>query len=86
MYFIFISSEWIVYKINTLINSKFYSSIILDLFQRKEREMQQKLDQKEETALELQETYASLQQEVEVKTKKLKKVRNHLGGLLLFLF
>lgn len=47
------------------------------LLQRKEREMQQKLDQKEETALELQETYASLQQEVEVKTKKLKKVINY---------
>lgn len=37
--------------------------------------MQQKLEAHEETALEMQETYASLQQEVEVKTKKLKKVR-----------
>ncbi|GAB1609860.1 kinesin-like protein KIF3B [Argonauta hians] len=45
---------------------------------RKERDMQQKLDQKEETALELQETYASLQQEVEVKTKKLKKLFSKL--------
>lgn len=45
---------------------------------RKEREMQQKLDQKEETALELQETYASLQQEVEVKTRKLKKLFSKL--------
>lgn len=42
--------------------------------QRLEREMQQKLEEKEESAVELQETYVSLQQEVEVKTKKLKKV------------
>ena len=43
-------------------------------FQRVEREIQQKLEEKEESAVELQETYVSLQQEVEVKTKKLKKV------------
>ena len=42
--------------------------------QRLEREIQQKLEEKEESAVELQETYVSLQQEVEVKTKKLKKV------------
>ena len=36
--------------------------------------MQQTLQEKEERAEELEETYASLQQEVEVKTKKLKKV------------
>lgn len=41
---------------------------------RKEREMLQALEKKEESALELQETYASLQQEVDVKTKKLKKL------------
>ena len=39
-----------------------------------EREIQQKLEEKEESAVEMQETYVSLQQEVEVKTKKLKKV------------
>jgi hypothetical protein len=45
------------------------------VFQKKEREMQQKLEEKEESAVEIKETYNSLQQEVEVKTKKLKKVR-----------
>lgn len=37
--------------------------------------MQQKLEEKEETAINMQETFTSLQQEVEVKTKKLKKVK-----------
>ena len=36
--------------------------------------MQQKLEEKEETAIEFGEKYQSLQQEVDVKTKKLKKV------------
>ena len=36
--------------------------------------MQQRLEGQEETALNLHDTYSSLQQEVEVKTKKLKKV------------
>ena len=44
-------------------------------FQRREREMQQKLEQQEETALNMQDTYSSMQQEVEIKTKKLKKVQ-----------
>jgi len=34
-----------------------------------------KLEEQEETALNIAETYNSLQQEVEVKTKKLKKVK-----------
>lgn len=42
--------------------------------QRKEREMKQKLDEREGSALEAHESYTSLQQEVEIKTKKLKKV------------
>lgn len=42
--------------------------------QRKEREMQQKLEDGEETALNLAETYISLQQEVDAKTKKLRKL------------
>nr|CAB3259106.1 kinesin family member 3B [Phallusia mammillata] len=41
---------------------------------RKEREMKQKLLKKEETALEAQEHYTSLRQEVEAKTLKLKKL------------
>lgn len=40
--------------------------------------MQQKLEEKEETAVEFRETYQSLQQEVDVKTKKLKKVNFYL--------
>ncbi|KAH3886424.1 hypothetical protein DPMN_010431, partial [Dreissena polymorpha] len=41
---------------------------------RVEQEIKQKLEEKEEAAVDLQETYVSLQQEVEVKTKKLKKL------------
>lgn len=40
---------------------------------RLEREMQQKLEQQEESNLGLQEQYSSIQQEIEIKTKKLKK-------------
>ena len=36
--------------------------------------MLQQLEKKEEKALNLQENYVSLQQEVDIKTKKLKKV------------
>lgn len=43
-------------------------------FQRREREIQQKLDEKEENAVEIKGNYTSLQQEVDSKTKKLKKV------------
>lgn len=42
--------------------------------QRREREMQQKLEEKDENTLEIKETFSSLQQEVESKTKKLKKL------------
>lgn len=41
---------------------------------RREREVQQQLDDQEETALEIRDTFSSLQQEVEIKTKKLKKL------------
>ena len=44
--------------------------------QRKERELRQKLDLKQEQQLQLEENYASLQEEVDVKTKKLKKLWN----------
>ncbi|XP_069133211.1 kinesin-II 95 kDa subunit-like [Argopecten irradians] len=43
-------------------------------FQKREREIQQKLEEKEESAVEMQDTYNSMQQEVEIKTKKLKKL------------
>ena len=36
--------------------------------------MQQKLEEKDENTLEIKETFTSLQQEVDIKTKKLKKV------------
>lgn len=42
--------------------------------QRREREIQQKLDEKEENAVEIKGNYTSLQQEVDSKTKKLKKL------------
>lgn len=42
---------------------------------RREREMQQQMESRDEETLELKETYTSLQQEVDIKTKKLKKVR-----------
>ncbi|KAK2157882.1 hypothetical protein LSH36_183g02022 [Paralvinella palmiformis] len=41
---------------------------------RREREIQQKLEEEEENALKIEETYTSLQQEVEIKTKKLKRL------------
>lgn len=41
---------------------------------RREREMQQEMECRDEETLELKETYSSLQQEVDIKTKKLKKV------------
>ena len=44
--------------------------------QRREREIVQQLETKEESALEIRETYSSLQEEVDLKTKKLDKVLN----------
>ncbi|KAM9394099.1 kinesin-like protein KIF3B [Pholidichthys leucotaenia] len=41
---------------------------------RREREMQQQMESRDEDTLELKETYSSLQQEVDVKSKKLKKL------------
>lgn len=39
--------------------------------------MQQKLDEKDENTVEIKETFTSLQQEVDSKTKKLKKVKRN---------
>ena len=41
---------------------------------RREVEMRQKLEQQEESAMEIRETYSNLQQEVDSKTKKLRKM------------
>ncbi|XP_066916698.1 kinesin-II 95 kDa subunit-like [Clytia hemisphaerica] len=41
---------------------------------KREREIAQRLEQEEENAVEIKENYSSLQQEVDVKTKKLKKL------------
>ena len=49
------------------------------LLQRREREIVQELETKEESALEIRETYSSLQEEVDLKTKKLIKVL-HTGS------
>ncbi len=43
-------------------------------FQCREREILQQLEVKEESALEIRDTYTSLQEEVDMKTKKLHKV------------
>lgn len=50
------------------------------LQKRREREMQQEMLLRDEETMELRETYTSLQQEVEIKTKKLKKVRGWRVG------
>uniref|UniRef100_U3BWD4 Kinesin-like protein n=1 Tax=Callithrix jacchus TaxID=9483 RepID=U3BWD4_CALJA len=42
---------------------------------RREREIQQQMESRDEETLELKETYSSLQQEVDIKTKKLKKLQ-----------
>ncbi|XP_078069140.1 kinesin-like protein KIF3B isoform X1 [Mustelus asterias] len=49
---------------------------------RKEREIQQQMLLRDEETMELKDTYTSLQQEVEIKTKKLKKVRKKLFAKL----
>lgn len=45
--------------------------------------MQQEMLLRDEETMELRETYTSLQQEVEIKTKKLKKVRLWLLGTII---
>lgn len=42
--------------------------------QRREREILQELEKKEESTLEIKETFTSLREEVDLKTKKLNKV------------
>ncbi|XP_051961530.1 kinesin-like protein KIF3B [Xyrauchen texanus] len=49
--------------------------------QRREREMQQEMECHDEETLELKETYSSLQQEVDIKTKKLKKLFSKLQSV-----
>ncbi|XP_056404253.1 kinesin-like protein KIF3B [Hyla sarda] len=48
---------------------------------RREREMQQEMESRDEETLELKETYSSLQQEVDIKTKKLKKLFSKLQAV-----
>ncbi|NWT54793.1 KIF3B protein, partial [Erythrocercus mccallii] len=48
---------------------------------RREREIQQQMDSQDEETLELKETYSSLQQEVDIKTKKLKKLFSKLQAV-----
>ena len=49
-------------------------SLSLSLSQRREREIRQQLEAKEESTLEIKGTFTSLQEEVDIKTKKLNKV------------
>ena len=44
------------------------------IVQRRERQIRQELEKKEESTLEMKERYTSLQEEIEIKTKKLLKV------------
>uniref|UniRef100_A0A1D5RKN9 Kinesin-like protein n=1 Tax=Macaca mulatta TaxID=9544 RepID=A0A1D5RKN9_MACMU len=48
---------------------------------RREREIQQQMESQDEETLELKETYSSLQQEVDIKTKKLKKLFSKLQAV-----
>lgn len=48
---------------------------------RGEREIQQQMMLQEEETLEMRETFSSLQQEVELKTKKLRRVRWLTAGM-----
>ncbi|KAK7807410.1 hypothetical protein U0070_025042 [Myodes glareolus] len=48
---------------------------------RREREIQQQMESRDEETLELKETYTSLQQEVDIKTKKLKKLFSKLQAV-----
>ncbi|XDV45726.1 hypothetical protein PO909_013773 [Leuciscus waleckii] len=48
---------------------------------RREREMKQEIECRDEDTLELKETYSSLQQEVDIKTKKLKKLFSKLQSV-----
>lgn len=55
---------------------QFNLSIFSSVLQiRREREMKQQMMLREEETLEMMETFSSLQQEVELKTKKLRRVR-----------
>ncbi|KAE8574208.1 hypothetical protein XENTR_v10003328 [Xenopus tropicalis] len=47
----------------------------------REREIQQQMESRDEETLELKETYSSLQQEVDIKTKKLKKLFSKLQAV-----
>ncbi|KAG8447252.1 hypothetical protein GDO86_014642 [Hymenochirus boettgeri] len=47
----------------------------------REREIQQQMENQDEETLELKETYSSLQQEVDIKTKKLKKLFSKLQAV-----
>lgn len=44
--------------------------------------MQQEVECRDEETLELKETYSSLQQEVDIKTKKLKKVQDAIKKII----
>lgn len=50
-------------------------------FQKLEVEMRQQIELQEESAIEIMETYTTLQQEVEIKTKKLKKLFTKLQAV-----
>ena len=72
-----VRQEMIEHKVSVhvlLISYDRINSTFLNL-QRREREIRQQLEAKEESTLEIKGTFTSLQEEVDTKTKKLNKVR-----------
>lgn len=56
------------------------------MFQRKEREIIQQLEAQEDNTAEIHETFTNLRQEVEMKTKKLKKLYMKLQQVVSLIF
>lgn len=51
-----------------------YARLLVISFKAREREMIQKLEEKDGESYQMKETHSTLQEEVDIKTKKLKKV------------
>lgn len=66
--------------INLWIN-KIADQLYLLFFQKREIEMQQKLELEEETCTELKQVFASLQQQVDFKRDKLKRLNSKLQSI-----
>lgn len=67
-------------------SAKFLWWIIKEAFKRKEREILQQLEAQEDNTAEIHETFSNLRQEVEIKTRKLKKLYSKLQQVYCFFF